>query len=222
VNFNFTNAANQLNENDPIFCHFYFAGNSDGNTVVWQFMNNATEQPTVWSNGASSTSALTSTFTSAATSSPNSTLSQASQKSHEGGLSVGATAGRAAAIAVGVLAIVAMGLLFFWRRRKQQRRSWSEETMKQEAFVQDERPVSQQPTVTSGERPIAYPTEMSGDSARGYNKTAEKTPEQPPVELMNEYRSPVEMMNGNRSPVELMNSNRSPVELMDANERYNF
>jgi MYXO-CTERM domain-containing protein len=243
VNFTFTTTANQKDDNDLVFCHFVFIGNTDGNTVVFQFMNNATEQPTIWKNGVSSSSSSTNT------SSPTSISSPMSQKSHKGGLSVGATAGIAAGAGLAVLAVMALGLLFLWRRRKhQKRKTWTEESEKKDAFMQDESPSPQKSSEAAEEQAGAYPSEMAGESTPSYGKTNGSKQGQSPVELMNSSKSPVELMDGSRqgqSPVELMNSNRSPVELMDnsrpgespmaavnvnrspvelmdANERYNF
>jgi hypothetical protein len=201
VKFTFTNAANQKDENDPIFCHFYFAGNSDGNTVVWEFMNNATKEPSLWSNGASSTSALPSVSPSAAASISTSSSTTSPQKSSTGSLSVAAIAGISAGIVLGVLAFAAMGLFFFWWKRKQRRRSWMEEPLKEEPIPHEETIGQQNPAEISGEVATVYPVEM-GESMEGCDG--------------------VNNRKQGKLPIELMGTNTSPVELMDANERYDF
>ncbi|KAK5113451.1 hypothetical protein LTR85_010879 [Meristemomyces frigidus] len=136
-----TQVAAQDNASDAVFCHLWFTASRDGNTVVWQFINNASDPAVTWSADASASSttsavvaesassavsstaassmATTSTSPAAAPSAATSSAAASAQKE----MSTGTSAGIGVGVALGVLAIVGVGFALLWRRQRRRRRS---------------------------------------------------------------------------------------------------
>ena len=121
--YQFTNEASQRNSSDSIFCHFYFSPSTMGNTVVWEFLNQAGPDIRTWEgpptpSSSTSTSSAVRTTTTVIPTHPKPTSSPTSTTSSSGGgLSTGASAGIGVGVGIAVLAIVA-ALFFFLRRSK--------------------------------------------------------------------------------------------------------
>jgi len=155
LTYQFKDPANS-NGSENIFCHIFFAQSTNGNTVTWQFLNQAGDKAVTWSasSGALSTAKpssstateslstmLTNSLSSATgVSSSSSSSSTATAQSASTGLSSGASAGIGIGVTLGALALAGLAFFLVRKKRRNQRRvsGLEQTTLSQEYYGQEQ------------------------------------------------------------------------------------
>jgi hypothetical protein len=123
LTYQFTTTANAASDADLVFCHFFFVNATMGNTVTWQFVNEAGDKAVTFSappTAAASTSRTSTTLvpTTSATSAPVSPSTSSPASSASSSLSSGARAGIGVGVVIAAMLLVGCVVLFFASRRR--------------------------------------------------------------------------------------------------------